>query len=114
MILDKALELGKLIAQSEEFKNMQSTEAAVQQDAAAGQLVKELQEVQQSYQRMQMTGQQLTPEDVQKIRDTEKKATDNPLVAAYYQANMKFYDLVKHVNDKIEEGISGKAPAQSC
>jgi cell fate (sporulation/competence/biofilm development) regulator YlbF (YheA/YmcA/DUF963 family) len=112
-IFDQALDLGKGIAGTREYEDMQAAENAVKGDPGALQVVKGYQDLQQSYYQMQMSGQELTEEHLKKLNEAEEVAMSNHLVKDYYDSRLKFHQIVEKVNAKIQEGITG-APADSC
>lgn len=112
-IFDQALDLGRGIANTKEFEEMQAAENAVKGDPGALQAVKEYQEMQQSYYQMQMSGEKLTEEHLKKLNEAEESAMANNLVRDYYDTRLKFHQIVEKVNAKIQEGITGIAP-DSC
>lgn len=106
-IYDQALDLGKGIAGTSEFSEMQAAENAVKQNPGALQAVKEFQDLQQSYYQMQMAGQELNEEHLKKLKEAEDAAMSNNIVKDYYDTRMKFHQIVEKVNSKIQEGITG-------
>ncbi|WP_041275034.1 YlbF family regulator [Desulforamulus reducens] len=106
-VYEMALELGKNLSTTEEYQRVLDTQRAVAMDQEARSLVKEFQQLQQSYQRMQMMGHQLTKENMATLEEMEKKATAHPLVEEYLAAQSQFYEVVNEVNVKIQEGLKG-------
>ena len=106
-VYDMAIELGKELSNSEEYQRVLETQRAVAMDKEARAGVKEFQQLQQSYQRMQMMGHQLSQENIATLEEAEKKASSNPLVKAYLDAQADFYEVVNTVNLKIQEGLKG-------
>ena len=113
-IFDKALDLGKGIATTDEYSRMQAAEKAVKEDPEARKAVKDYQDLQQSYYRMQMSGQQLTEENLGVLKEAEEATMSNPLVKNYYDSRMKFHEIVEKVNARIQEGITGIGPDHNC
>ncbi|SHK50458.1 YlbF family regulator [Desulforamulus aeronauticus] len=109
-VYDMAIELGKQLSNTEEYQRVVETQKAVAMDKEARAGVKEFQQLQQSYQRMQMMGHQLTQENIQTLEEAEKKASANQLVQAYLSAQSNFYEVVNTVNAKIQEGLKGAPP----
>lgn len=106
-IFDQALALGKGIADTSEYAEMQAAENVVKGNPGALQVVKDYQELQQSYYQMQMAGQKLTEEHLKKLNEVEAAAMSNAVVKDYYDTRMKFHQVVEKVNAKIQEGITG-------
>lgn len=112
-ILQKALELGKVIAQSEEYKVMRDKEAVMLNDPAAAELIKKFQDLQQTHEMIQMQGNQLTESQINDVYDMEEKMLANPIIKDFTEAQDKFHHVLGEVNEKISEGIEGK-PRESC
>ena len=110
-VMSQALDLGKVISETDEYKNMKQAEDNIRADEEANKLMRDYQMLQSSYQRMQMTGNQLTEEHINKLKRVEEQTIGNNLIKAYYDASAQFHQLVDQVNAKIQEGIAGCAPA---
>ncbi|MFZ5649783.1 MAG: YlbF family regulator [Bacillota bacterium] len=113
-IFIQALELGREIAKTKEYNSMMTAEKAVKDDPGAFRAVKEYQDLQQLYYRMQMSGQQLTEEHLEKMKEAEGAAMSNGLVKDYYESRLQFHQIVEKVNARIQEGITGVNPDQNC
>jgi len=113
-IYDQALDLGKEIARTEAYSNMQKSEQALLVDADARKAVQDFQNMQQSYYQKRMQGQELSEEDMNRLKDVEDKAMSFSPVKEYYEARMQFHDVVEKVNAKIQEGMTGKCQDHSC
>lgn len=106
-VYEMATELGKKLSTTEEYQKVLETQRAVAKDKDARSAVNDFQQLQQSYQRMQMTGHQLTPENLKTLEEAEKKASASPLVKEYLDAQAMFYEVVNEVNIKIQMGLKG-------
>lgn len=104
-ILDKASELGKMLAKSREYSDLQEVEKALQEDQEAGDLIQKFTFLQQSYERMQMTGHQLTPEHLEKLKQAENEMMANHRVKVYYAAKRDFNNLFNKVMNRIRESM---------
>lgn len=102
-IFDQALELGKRISASDEFKAVQAKEAAMFQDEAAQGLLKEFQQLQQGHQQKQEQGHQITPAEIKSFEEMELKMLENPLIKAFSEAQSAFQKLLENVNKTINE-----------
>lgn len=103
--LEKCLELGKTLAQTDEFKAMKQAEHDLLHDAEARRLVEDLQQVQQEQLKKQMNGLELSGDEKKKLQETERVAIQHPVVRASHMANANFQDLMKEISKKIREGI---------
>lgn len=104
-ILDKAAELGKMLGKSREYCDLMEAEKALKEDAEAGKLIQSFTMLQQSYERMQMTGYQLTPEHLEKLKSAEKEMMANHTLKVYYRAKQDFNKLYNKVNQRIRESM---------
>lgn len=106
-VYEMARELGKKLSTTEEYQGVLATQKAVAMDKEARDLIREFQSLQQSYQRMQMMGHQLSEENIATLEELEKNATANLLVKEYLGAQALFYEVVNEVNENIQAGLKG-------
>jgi cell fate (sporulation/competence/biofilm development) regulator YlbF (YheA/YmcA/DUF963 family) len=111
-ILDMALELGKLIKESDQFKDVQAKEGIMLQDAKARELLNNYQKIQQDYQQRQIKGIKLTPEDIKAFEEMEVKLLENGSIKDFTEAKGNFDDLLKNVNETINKSMIGAAPKE--
>ncbi|AEF95218.1 protein of unknown function DUF964 [Desulfotomaculum nigrificans CO-1-SRB] len=105
--LDLCVELGKVLAQTDEYKNMKQAEANLLHNEEAQKLMEELQSLQMQIQRKKLAGLDLTEEDKKVMQETEQRALKNPLIKASFEAHEKFQGIMSLVSTKIREGIRG-------
>lgn len=108
-VYQMAVELGKKLSTTPEYARVQETQQAVRENQEARALVKDFQDLQKAYNRMQMMGHQLTKENLEKLAELEKRASAHPLVKDYLDAQNAFYEVVNMVNLKIQEGLTGRS-----
>ncbi|WP_034638823.1 YlbF family regulator [Desulfofalx alkaliphila] len=114
-IMDQALELGRRISESAEFKAVQEKEKNMLQDEAAQKLLKEFQELQQKNQQKQMQGKQITPEDIKEFEAMELKMLENPFIKDFSEAQNAFQNLLNTVNQTINKAmLSARDEQQQC
>lgn len=113
-ILDMSLELGKLIKQSEAFKQLQAKEAVMLQDDNAQKLLADYQKIQLTYQQKQMQGQKLTPEDIKAFEEMELKLLENHYIKDFVKAKGVLEDLLKSVNETINKAMLGGKTSQEA
>ncbi len=106
-IYDQALDLGREIARTNEYGQMQRAERAVLADPAASKAVRDFQDLQQSYYRLRMQGHDLSEDHLNRLKEVEDKAMAIGLVREYYEARMRFHEVVDKINAKIQEGMTG-------
>ncbi|MCL6559329.1 MAG: YlbF family regulator, partial [Firmicutes bacterium] len=99
------LELGKILAQTEEFKRMKQAEQNLLHDSEARKLVEDLQMMQAEQRKMQMAGREFTQEQMDRLKEAEKTALANPTVKTSQEATADFHSLMNKITGKIKEGI---------
>lgn len=115
MVLEKALELGKLIAESDKYKTMREKEAAMMSDVDAIMLIEKFQGLQQQHQMLRMQGKDLTEEQLNEVYAMEEQMMSNPLIREFAEIQENFQKFLGQVNERISEGIEGKPPeSHSC
>jgi len=103
--LEKCLELGKILALTDEYKAMKKAEHDLLHNEEARRLVEDLQQIQQQQLKKQMTGVELSGDEKKQLQETERIAIQHPVVRASHMANANFQDLMKEISKKIREGI---------
>lgn len=112
MVLDKAKELGELIAVSDEMERMKKAEAALEGDDTAKALMETFKEKQIEVVRAVKTG---ASRDVLERLKAELQLehanlVDNDTAYEYMEAKSDFDSLMKQVNDVMIYAISGEEP----
>jgi len=107
-ILDQAVNLGRQISETLEYKEMKKNEEILRADELARQLMDEFQILQNTYEKKAKDGEPITEENFKELENLEKRAMEYESVRCYFESNMRFQNLVKMVNNKIMEGILGE------
>jgi cell fate (sporulation/competence/biofilm development) regulator YlbF (YheA/YmcA/DUF963 family) len=110
--LEKCIELGKILAETEEFKRMKQAEYTLLHDEEARKLVEHLQQLQQQCKSIEMSGQKLPEEKLNEIKDVEKNALANPVVRMSHEANTEFQKIMFQISAKIRQGIKENSPPE--
>ncbi len=110
MVLEKALELGKLIAESDKYKTMREKEAAMMSDVDAIMFIEKFQGLQQQHQMLRMQGHELTEEQLNEVYALEDQMMSHPLIREFAEIQENFQKFLGQVNERISEGIEGKPP----
>ncbi|MCL0107831.1 YlbF family regulator [Peptococcaceae bacterium] len=110
-VFEQALELGRKIAESEEFKEVQRAESAMLKDSEAQKLLMEFQLLQQQQRQKQQSGISLTAEDIKQLEQIESKMLQNPLIKSFSEAQHKFQELLNAVNETINKTMLSKRDA---
>lgn len=104
-MLELAAKLGKMLGASDEYREMKRAEKRLKADVNAGEAMQNFQMLQQSYERMQLTGRQLTPEHIDTLKNAEGKMLENHTVKRYFEAKASFNNLYNGVITAIMDNI---------
>lgn len=104
--LAMCLELGRIIARTDEYKAMKKAEYNLLHDAEARKMVENLQQLQVDQAKKQMSGIELTEAEKKNLRETEQTAIQHPVVRDSHMANANFQEIMKEISKKIREGIN--------
>ena len=105
MIQDKAIELGRQIGQSDEYKAVKRTSDALNEDREAVALIREMEQLRTDAQSMMERGQNPTPEMEQRLDELLGKVQVNATYQRAIAAQDNFEKLMVRVNEWIGEGI---------
>lgn len=105
MLQDKAVELGRLIGQSDEYKAVKRTSDALNDDREAVTLIREMEKLRTDAQGMIERGQNPTPEMEQQLDELLQKVQVNSTYQRAIAAQDNFDKLMMRVNEWITEGI---------
>ena len=109
-ILEKARELGMMIAESDEFKKLKETEQAQLADADAQQMMADYNAKREEFAQI-ASRDDLTKEDWEKLNmDAQAefiKLCQNENIKNYLDANQLFQDLISKVNSIIAHFVRG-------
>ena len=105
MLQDKAIELGRLIGQSDEYKAVKRTSDALNEDREAVTLIRDMKRLRLEAQRMIERGENPTPEMEQQLDDLLAKVQVNATYQRAISAQDNFDKVMLRVNEWISEGI---------
>ena len=105
MLQDKAIELGRLIGQSDEYKAVKRTSDALNEDREAVSLIREMERLRLEAQALIERGQNPTPEMERQLDDLLAKVQVNGSYQRALVAQENFDKLMHRVNNWILEGI---------
>ena len=103
--MELAAKLGKMLGTCDEYKEMKRAEKRLKADVKAGEAMQNFQMLQQSYERMQTTGRQLTQEHIDTLKNAESKMLENPTVKRYFEAKASFNRVYNGVVTAIMENM---------
>ena len=105
MLEDKAKELGRLIGQSEEYKQVKRANEALNEDRDAATALRRMEELRVEAQRMIERGQQPTEAMEQELDTLLQKVQGNQTYMRAAVAQENFDKIMLRVNEWILEGI---------
>ncbi len=116
-IIEKARELGMMIAESDELKALKGAEEMQLQDPEATELMMEYSVTREKLSK-EASKSDLTKEEFEKIQtemeEAFKKLMTNENIKRYIDANTKFKTLIDQVNSIIAYFVKGEENAGSC
>ena len=107
MVLDDAVQLGQKLKGTTEYCAMKQAEELMGNDDVARKAFKGYQNLRNSYQRMEQMGHSITRENMEKLMSVQLEMMKNPLVKVYIERKEEFTNLLKQVDQKISEGLTG-------
>jgi cell fate (sporulation/competence/biofilm development) regulator YlbF (YheA/YmcA/DUF963 family) len=105
MIEDKAKELGRLIGQGSEYKEVKRSSDALNEDKDTVALLQKMEQLRVTAQRMLQQGQRPTPEMEQELDSLLGQIQVKPTYQRVIAAQENFDMIMGRVNDWILEGI---------
>ena len=107
VILDDAFQLGQKLRETTEYRVMKQAEELMGNDPVARKAYKAYQNLKNSYQRMEQMGHPITKENVEKLMSVQQEMMKNPLVKAFTEGKEDFMKLLRQVDQKMSEGLTG-------
>ncbi len=107
-VMDKAKELGREIRDTAEYKELERVTQNVEGDSQAGDLIKEIQELQQQIQFAQQSGVQPSAEQIERFNTLKSEMDSSLTIQAYAKAQNDFSEFMQSVNKSISQGINPK------
>ncbi len=102
---DKAHILAKSIKDSVEYKEFKEAKKELETNEATKNMVIDFEKKQFEYQTKQMSGEEVTEEETQKIMELYSIVTKDVLASKYINAQMKFAILMQDVNKIIADAL---------
>ncbi len=106
-IMDKARELGELLAQSDELVVLKAAETTMVNDAEAQIIVQEFRETRDNLLAKQEAHEDLTPAEEARVKEVEGKMENNPAIRAYLTAQDRLEQLLNRVHATINQSMVG-------
>ena len=105
MIDDKALELGRLLGQSEEYRTLVRVTDRLKADPECQRLIGDVERLAQAIERSAQAGQEPTKEQVEQYERALQAAQGSAVYQQVVAAQTNFDKLMAKVNARIYEGI---------
>jgi len=105
VIDDRALELGRLLGQSEEYRALVRATDRMKEDAECQKLLAEVERVAQQIDRAAQAGQEPNKEQVEQYDRALETAQANAVYQQVVAAQANFEKLMARMNARIYEGI---------
>lgn len=100
-LFDAANELEKMIRQSDEYKQLKKMYDEVNADASARAMFENFRRVQMQLQQKQMTGQQISQEEVTQAQKTVALVQQNAKISQLMEAEQRMGMLIGQLNQVI-------------
>ena len=105
MLQERAIEIGRLIGQSDEYKAVKRTSDALNEDREAVTVIRDMERLRQEAQAMIQRGENPTPEMEQQLDTLLERVQGNSTYQRAIAAQDNFDKLMLRVNEWISEGI---------
>ena len=105
MIDEKALELGRLLGQSEEYKALRRASDRLREDPDVQRQLAEVEKLAQQIERTAQQGQEPPREQVELYDTTLQSVQGNPVYQQVVAAQANFEKLMAKVNERIFDGM---------
>lgn len=108
-ILEKARELGDLLAEHESAKKLEQAVSTLQNDTESQRAMNDYYRHLQSLAEKEASGQPIEPADKQKLQELQRNVVMNPNLRELQVAQMNYVDLLR----KIDDAMTGQSGAPS-
>lgn len=112
-VMEKARELGQIIKETEEYKELEEAGKIMQGDPEALQLIKKVQEVQRDISQSQQSGVMPTAEQLTEFEKVREEMHSNEKVQIFVKAQEKFNKVMEEINNAISDGITDEEEEES-
>ncbi|MCO5387237.1 MULTISPECIES: YlbF family regulator [Desulfosporosinus] len=104
-LMQKSIELGKTIAQTDVYKEFKKAEYDLFQNGEARKLVEDLQKMKQEHRGKMMAGIVLTEAEQEELKELEQTCIRNRQVLSSNEANTRFQEFMEQISSNIKNGI---------
>jgi cell fate (sporulation/competence/biofilm development) regulator YlbF (YheA/YmcA/DUF963 family) len=110
-IIADAAALGKNIAAHPRMKAFATAARAVAEDAAAQEILKAYQDQIQTMREKEQSGKPIEADEKRALVDSEAKVAGNTLLKAMMKAQADYVEMMKRINDAIDQAQASAQPA---
>ncbi|NMA86736.1 MAG: YlbF family regulator [Tissierellia bacterium] len=104
-VYDLAHQLARAIKDSDEYKSFMERKDALEENERNKEMVEDFQEQILQLQIDYMSGKDIDEEEIEKIGKLEEVLTLNPIINSYFQAELRFSQMIQDINGIIGEAI---------
>ena len=104
-VYDLAHQLARAIKDSDEYKSFMERKDALEENERNKEMVEDFQEQILQLQIDYMSGKDIDEEEIKKIGKLEEVLTLNPIINSYFQAELRFSQMIQDINGIIGEAI---------
>jgi cell fate (sporulation/competence/biofilm development) regulator YlbF (YheA/YmcA/DUF963 family) len=104
-VYDLAHQLARAIKDSDEYKSFMERKDALGENERNKEMVEDFQEQILQLQMDYMSGKEIDEEEIEKIGKLEEVLTLNPVINNYFQAELRFSQMIQDINGIIGEAI---------
>lgn len=104
-VYDLAHQLARAIKDSDEYKSFMERKDVLEENERNKEMVEDFQEQILQLQIDYMSGKDIDEEEIEKIGKLEEVLTLNPIINSYFQAELRFSQMIQDINGIIGEAI---------
>lgn len=105
-VYDQAHNLSRAIKESEEYKQYIEQKKIIDANPQLKEMIDDFQQKQVAVQAAQMTGQQVSPEDMANVQQILSIIMSDPVAANYIQCQMRFALMMQDVFGILNEAVN--------
>lgn len=96
-VLSKARELGQVLTESPEYKEVKARQKAMFNDDAALEMLKTFHAMQDAVQKKQARGVELSQDEIRSLEKMELTMSKHPSIIAFQESQKRYQDLINKV-----------------
>jgi cell fate (sporulation/competence/biofilm development) regulator YlbF (YheA/YmcA/DUF963 family) len=100
-VLDKARELGRVLTQCAEYREVKAKQKVMFNDNSALEMLKVFHGMQEMAQRKQSQNTDLSPNEIRALEQMELKVAEHPTIRAFHESQSRYQELINKVLELI-------------